>query len=87
MPRSATDSSEWDDDSEDWDEYEDGTADDEDVTMPCPFCNRDLYDDSERCPHCGKYLSREDRPVTPKPWWFIVGFFLCLYAIYRWTFG
>ena len=29
--------------------------DDTDVT-PCPACGADVYEDAERCPHCGAYI-------------------------------
>ena len=48
------------DESDDLDE-EDG---DSGETMPCPHCFGTIYDDSERCPHCGEYLSREDAPAA-----------------------
>jgi len=74
--------------SEDWDDQDDGPDDDEvDVTMPCPYCRREIYEDSERCPHCGKYLSSVDRPAAPKPWWIVIGVLLCFLVIYRWVFG
>ncbi len=75
----------WVDDEEDRsheDEVEED--DDEDVTAPCPHCRRPIYDDAERCPSCGAYLSREDEPYR-KPWWLLVGVAVCLYAVFRWV--
>ena len=44
------------------DEPDDG---DDDETVPCPHV-RPVYEDAERCPSCGHYLSREDaRGVIP----------------------
>ena len=51
--------------------------------MPCPHCLGTIYDDSERCPHCGQYLSREDAPRR-RPWWIVVGVVVCLVIVYRW---
>lgn len=45
---------------------------DESELGPCPFCGKDVYDDSEWCPHCGKYLSEEGEPFH-LPLWVIVG--------------
>lgn len=85
MPRRSADREEWE--ADDWDDEDDGPYDDEDdVTVPCPYCQREIYDDSEHCPFCGKYLSSEDRPATPKPWWIIIGVLLCFLVIYRWIF-
>jgi hypothetical protein len=76
------------DDEDGWDDEDDvdelPAAEDEDVFVPCPYCRRPIYDDSERCPECGAYLSREDEPYR-KPWWLIVGVAACLYAVYHWT--
>jgi hypothetical protein len=74
----------WDEDDDAWDD--EGEEDDEDVTAPCPYCGRAVYDDAERCPGCGSYLSREDEPRR-KPWWLVVGVAAGLYAVYRWVVG
>ena len=69
-------------DDEDWD-YED---DDNEATIPCPHCRREIHEDSERCPYCERYLSREDTPSPRKPLWFIVGLIASFYVVYRWIF-
>jgi uncharacterized protein (DUF983 family) len=75
------------DDEFDLDESDDLDDEDQDdasaVTMPCPHCSGTIYDDSERCPHCGEYLSREDLPYRP-PWWVVVGVGICLVIVARW---
>lgn len=59
-----------------------------DDTVPCKYCGREIYDESERCPYCEKYISEEDDEVpAKKPWWLLVGVLLCLYAVYRWVTG
>jgi hypothetical protein len=78
-----------DEDEHRWDPEDDvdeaeGEEEDEDDFAPCPYCRRPIYDDAERCPECGAYLSREDEPYR-KPWWLIVGVAACLYAVYRWV--
>lgn len=75
----------WDDDSDE--DSDPDYGDDDDVTIPCPYCRRQIHEDAERCPYCEKYLSDEDAPVAGKPWWVIVGAILCLYAVYRWSMG
>ena len=64
------DEGEWDD--EDWLDDDDG----ETLTIPCPHCRADIYEDAEQCPHCGEYVERRStstvwsgRPV----WWILLG--------------
>ncbi len=70
-------------DEDDWD----GGDEEESATIPCPYCHRQIHEDSERCPYCENYLSREDAPPSRKPWWLILGAIACLYAVYRWIVG
>jgi len=83
---------EWDDDDRDWSEHAydedrddefDGVDEDEDddETVPCPHCRRLVYEDAERCPHCGSYLSREDAPREAKPLWVVATVLVVLAAI------
>jgi hypothetical protein len=80
----------------DWDDDDPGMAydpededrpdeEDEEPTIPCPYCRRDVIEDAERCPYCERYLSKEDAPPARKPWWIIVGVVACLYVVYRWN--
>jgi hypothetical protein len=77
-----------DDDSEELDRSEFPASDDEgddDDTMPCPYCRRAVYAEAERCPHSENYLSREDAPSAPKPWWIVIGLLLCLAIAFGWV--
>lgn len=58
--------------------------DDDDDLIPCPYCRRPIYEDSERCPECGKYLSREDAPLM-LPTWVVVGVVLALMVTMLWV--
>lgn len=85
MPTRRTSESDWDDDS--WDHDDDADFGDDasdDVTVPCPYCRREIHEDAEWCPHCEQYISDEDAPPQRKPWWVIVGVIACLYMAYRW---
>ncbi|MFO0949783.1 MAG: zinc ribbon domain-containing protein [Isosphaeraceae bacterium] len=77
------------DDLEDWDDsdpdFDPDSDEDDDPTVPCPHCGRDIYDDSEWCPGCGRYLSREDAPGGGRPWWIVVGVVLCLMVVLGWV--
>lgn len=70
-------------DEEDWSDEEEAD-DDGDATVPCPYCRREIYEDSVRCPYCERYLSDEDAPPNRKPWWIIVGALLCLAVVGLW---
>lgn len=77
----------WDDDldEDDLDEPEDGEGDD-DPTAPCPHCGVDVYDDAERCPSCGRYLSVADAPRLAPPAWIVVGVVAALAGLLWWVF-
>jgi hypothetical protein len=59
---------------------------DDDVTMPCPYCGKAIYDDAERCPYCENYVSREDAP-SKQPVWLVIGVVICLAIIALWILG
>ncbi len=61
--------------------------DDEEPTIPCPSCGKEMHEDSPRCPHCGNYRSEEDAPPARKSWWIVIGVLICLYLVYRWIAG
>jgi hypothetical protein len=75
----------WDDEEDDFDIDADG-EDSSDVLMECPYCRERIYDDAVRCPHCEKYLSREDAP-SHTPLWIVVCGILALGAALTWVFG
>ena len=66
---------------------EDDWDDDQEPTVPCPYCQREIHEDAQRCPYCESYISAEDAPPARKPLWIIVGAILCLYVVYRWVTG
>ena len=84
MPRHADDWDEADEWQPDEDSLDDPPADDDEPTLPCPYCRRDVIEGSPRCPYCGNYISEEDAPASRKPWWIVIGVLLCLFAVYRW---
>lgn len=59
---------------------------DDDDTMPCPYCGKAIYDDAERCPYCEHYISREDEP-SKQPVWLIIGVLICLAIVALWILG
>lgn len=76
------------DHDEDWDDDEvddgDGLDDsDDEPTVPCPSCRREILEDSPRCPYCERYISEEDHATSSKPLWVIATALVCL-AIALW---
>ena len=81
MPRRA----DYEDDS--GEELDPSDGEDEEPTVPCPYCRRHIHEDAQRCPYCENYLSEEDAPPGRKPWWLLLGVLAALYAVYRWIVG
>ena len=47
------------------DDYEyDVDEDDEEPTVSCPYCRRQIHEDAQRCPYCEQYISAEDAPAS-----------------------
>ncbi len=91
MGRRVLEDDDWDDDQPSWEESEsswdsEDYGDETDDTIPCPYCRREIHEEAERCPYCERYVSDEDAPPAAKPWWFVVGFLLCVYVLFRWLF-
>jgi predicted nucleic acid-binding Zn ribbon protein len=77
---------ELDDSDDDWESSAgDDDSSDENPTTPCPFCGESIYDDAERCPACGKYLSLEDAPAGQRPLWIVMGVVACLAIVILWA--
>jgi len=73
----------WEDEDFD-DDYD--QEDDDEPTVPCPYCRREIHEEAQRCPYCEKYISGEDAPLTRKPWWIYLTVGICLIIALRWIF-
>ena len=71
-----------DDDDDEWDDEldNDDDGDDDAATVACPFCGHEIFEDSPRCPSCGKYLSADDFARRSQPLWVFVTALVCLAA-------
>jgi hypothetical protein len=58
--------------------------DDDDDTIPCPYCRRAIHEEAVRCPHCENYISDEDAPAR-RPWWLWICAFVCLLIALGWA--
>lgn len=79
-----------DDEAEDGDWNEDdadiGDDSDDEPTISCPYCRREILEDSPYCPYCERYISAEDHAGPGKPAWVIVTALVCLLAALYWAF-
>lgn len=62
-----------------WDEFDD------EPTVPCPSCGREILEDSPRCPFCENYLSDDDHRPRRHPVWVSVTAVICLGIAVWWV--
>jgi hypothetical protein len=72
------------DDEFDLDESDELDDDEAPALMPCPHCLGTITEETQRCPHCGDYLSEDEIPRRP-PWWIVMGVMACLLVVLRWV--
>ena len=60
---------------------------DERAVVPCPHCRAEIDEESEQCPKCGMYVTKEDAPPAGKSWVWIVLMVLALLAALSWVLG
>ena len=46
------------------DDWEDSDDEEETLTLPCPECGAEVYEDAEQCPQCGSYLTAGTHPFA-----------------------
>lgn len=72
---------------EDYDEHEDDSYDDGDDDLPemqCPSCGRAVVEDTQKCPHCGDWITPVDSTSGGlKRWLFVVAVLLMMLAMLR----
>jgi uncharacterized paraquat-inducible protein A len=71
------------DDEYDDEEYDVDDQEDE-ATIPCPYCHEEVHEDAQWCPHCEQYISEEDAPGLAKPWWILLGAIAALVGMLWW---
>lgn len=64
--------------SADWDE---GSDDDDEPMIACPYCGAEILENAPQCPSCGQYIFEEDRPTARRPLWLVIVALICLGAI------
>jgi hypothetical protein len=75
----------WDQSSDDPDESKFSDLYDTDgessETVPCPECQAEIYEDTERCPVCGSYIIHDTSVWGGKPTWWIILALLGIIAV------
>jgi hypothetical protein len=65
---------------EDFDERELPDAadvgDEDDPTVPCPYCGKKIHELTQICHHCGSFISEEDAPSGSS--WMTIGLVVVL---------
>jgi hypothetical protein len=75
----------WSAPDDDHDDAWDDDSSDNEPTILCPYCRQEMLEILPQCPHCARYLSEEDRPSTPRPWWVMLGAVLALAVACWWV--
>ena len=76
------------DTDDEWDPEDDANlADDseDEPTVPCPYCRREILEDVPQCPYCERSISEEDHAGPRKPLWIIATALVCLAAALWWV--
>ncbi|HTW95062.1 MAG TPA: hypothetical protein VMD30_09730, partial [Tepidisphaeraceae bacterium] len=57
-------------------DMDDEDDDEIDIGDPCPNCKKAVFEDAQRCPHCGHFITREGKQP-----WILVGAAICLLVV------
>lgn len=79
----------WPDDDSDIDDPQPGDMDDDDHGLPdgdddlliCPACRRSIHQDTEKCPHCGDWITPVDTSGRTRQWLWLVAAGLVIAAM------
>ena len=54
--------------------------------MTCPICRATVVEDTQKCPHCGDWITPVDglrQPIRRRRWLFVAAVMIMLYAMFR----
>ena len=74
-----------DDDWGDEGDLGDETDGDDEPTVSCPACRREILEDTPRCPWCGRYVSATDHTGRKRPLWVLATALACLAMALWWA--
>jgi hypothetical protein len=69
------------DDDHEWQEELEEFEKAEPEVLPCPSCGQDVYEESERCPHCGDWVMPLAASACTRSSVWIIAAILALIAI------
>ncbi len=75
---------EWEDDPEGPQAVDLGDEDDNDDTVACSGCKRDISEHAEQCPHCGEWVI-EDGESARRGWPVVVAVLVVIAGLLIWT--
>ncbi len=58
--------------------------DEEAVTVRCPYCDHEIYEEAQKCPYCDQYISELDAAPERKSWLVLIGVILCFCILLVW---
>lgn len=62
-----------------------GEFEDEVDTVACSSCGSEIYEQAERCPHCGLYVLDSEQSPTQRPSWVVWTAIALLIALIYWS--
>ncbi len=65
-------------------DVDDDAADGDEDTVPCPFCQRPIWEKADLCPHCRSFVAPGDLPAK-RPLWFWIALALALLIAALWA--
>ena len=69
------------DDDQEWQAEFEEFQDDHPEVLPCPSCGAEVYEETQRCPHCGEWIMPLATSARRKSRWWIIAAVLALIAI------
>jgi len=71
----------YDDDNPDGQWVDDSDDDCEAELLFCPRCGKSVYEETQKCPHCGDWITPTYKNAHTKRGWFLVIVLLLVFAI------
>ena len=50
-------------------------------TLPCPFCDKEIWEKADICTHCGNFVAFPEEPIRQRPVWFWIALVLAFVVL------